>query len=87
MQEVYNLTREDMVIRTFFSDKILSQKMMPYLDPTLYEDKTNQQVVSIVNKFIRKHHRSPEAQACAICWFYLLGASYWNNIDLCDYLS
>ena len=67
MQEVYNLTREDMVIRTFFSDKILSQKMMPYLDPTLYEDKTNQQVVSIVNKFIRKHHRSPEAQELVLC--------------------
>ena len=56
-----------MVIRTFFSDKILSQKMMPYLDPTLYEDKTNQQVVSIVNKFIRKHHRSPEAQELVLC--------------------
>lgn len=67
MQEVYNLTREDMVIRTFFSDKILSLKMMPYLDPTLYEDKTNQQVVSIVNKFIRKHHRSPEAQELVLC--------------------
>ena len=62
MQEVYNLTREDLVIRTFFADKIMSQKMMPFLDPTLYDDKTNQQVVSIVNKFVRKYRRTPDAQ-------------------------
>ena len=67
MQEVYNLTREDMVIRTFFSDKILSQKMMPYLDPTLYEDKTNQQMVSMFNNFIRQPHRSPQAQELVLC--------------------
>jgi len=86
MQEVYNLTREDMVIRTFFSDKILSQKMMPYLDPTLYEDKTNQQVVSIVNKFIRKHHRSPEAQELVLCLDNTGFADEARNriMDLCN---
>ena len=56
-----------MVIRTFFADKMMSQRMMPFLDPTLYDDKTNQQVVSIVNKFIRKHHRSPDAQELVLC--------------------
>jgi replicative DNA helicase len=66
MQQVYDLTREDIVLRTFFSDKQLSQRMMPFLDPTLYEDKTNQKLAEIVNKFVRKYHRPPEAQEIVV---------------------
>ena len=66
MPEVCNLTREDLVIRTFFKEKLLSDKMMPFLDPVLYDSKVNQQVVGIVNKFIRKYRRIPDAQEIVI---------------------
>ena len=62
MPHVYDLTREDLVLRTYFLDPTLAPKMLPFLDDKLYTDATNKTIVSIVRKFIRKYNRRPTAQ-------------------------
>lgn len=59
---VFNLNREDLVLRTFFTDPVLSTKMMPLLDPVLYKDEVNKNIVVIIRKFIKKYGRKPSAQ-------------------------
>lgn len=59
---VYDLTREDLVLRTYFLDQTLAPKMLPFLDDKLYADTTNKTIVSIVRKFIKKYNRRPTAQ-------------------------
>ena len=63
---VYNLTREDLVVRTYLTDQSLSPKMMPFLDDRLYTDDTNKVIISIIRKFIRKYNRRPSAQELII---------------------
>ena len=66
MAAVYDLTREDLVIRTFLTDLTIAPKMMDFLDDRLYADEANKNVVSIIRKFIRKHNRRPSAQELVV---------------------
>lgn len=59
---VFDLNREDLVLRVFFTDPVMSAKMMPLLDPVLYKDDVNKNIVSIIRKFIKKYGRKPTAQ-------------------------
>lgn len=66
MAAVYDLTREDLVIRTFLTDLTIAPKMIDFLDDRLYADEANKNVVSIIRKFIRKHNRRPSAQELVV---------------------
>lgn len=59
---VVNLSREDLVLRTYFSDAGIANKMTPLLDTTLYEDPSNKELVKIIRQFIKKYNRRPTAQ-------------------------
>lgn len=61
-QPVYNLSREDLIIRVFFSDGQIASKMRPHIEPSLFKDPDNQTIVSIIKKFERKYDRVPTAQ-------------------------
>lgn len=62
MAAVYDLTVEDLVLRTYLTDLNIAPKMIAFLDDKLYSDETNQAIVSIIRKFIRKYNRRPQAQ-------------------------
>ncbi len=62
MSAVYDLTREDLVLRTYLTDVSVAPKMIAFLDDALYADQTNKTIVSIIRKFIRKYNRRPQAQ-------------------------
>ena len=62
MAAVYDLTREDLVIRTYLMDFDVAPKMVAFLDDKLYTDATNKIIIGIIRKFIRKHNRRPQAQ-------------------------
>lgn len=59
---VYDLTKEDLVLRTYFTDPVVSAKMMPLLDKSLYANQDNQAVVTVIRKFIKKFGRKPSSQ-------------------------
>lgn len=59
---VYALTREDLMLRVFFSDGQIASKMRPHLDPNLFKDPDNRTLVTIIKKFERKYARVPTAQ-------------------------
>lgn len=61
-QQVVALTREDLVLRIFFTDLSLSGKMRAHMSPELFQDANNRNIVLIVNKFERKYNRTPTAQ-------------------------
>lgn len=62
MPAVYDLTREDLVIRTYLMDLSIAPKMFSFLDDKLYSDATNKVIIGIIRKFIRKYNRRPQAQ-------------------------
>ena len=62
MAAVYDLTREDLVLRTYLTDLNIAPKMIAFLDDKLYSDDTNKMLVGIIRKFIRKYNRRPSAQ-------------------------
>jgi KaiC/GvpD/RAD55 family RecA-like ATPase len=62
MAAVYDLTREDIVLRTYLMDLSIAPKMISFLDDKLYSDATNKAIVGIIRKFIRKYNRRPQAQ-------------------------
>ena len=59
---VYDLTIEDLVIRTFLEDANIAPKMTAFLDDKLFTDQTNKTIISIIRKYIKKHRRRPQAQ-------------------------
>lgn len=59
---VVPLTREDLVIRTFFNEPTIGPKLRPYMSPKLFADPINQAIVKVVNKYDKKYKRSPSAQ-------------------------
>lgn len=62
MAAVYDLTREDLVLRTYLMDFDVAPKMVAFLDDKLYTDATNKVIIGIIRKFIRKYNRRPQAQ-------------------------
>ena len=62
MAAVYDLTREDLVLRTYLMDFDVAPKMVAFLDDKLYADATNKVIIGIIRKFIRKYNRRPQAQ-------------------------
>ena len=60
--QVLALTREDLVLRIFFTDISLSGKMRAHMAPELFQDANNRNIVTIVNLFERKYNRLPTAQ-------------------------
>ncbi|WP_405325949.1 DnaB-like helicase C-terminal domain-containing protein [Fibrobacter sp.] len=62
MAAVYDLTREDLVLRTYLMDFDIAPKMVSFLDDKLYSDATNKTLIGIIRKFIRKYNRRPQAQ-------------------------
>lgn len=61
-QQVYALTREDLVIRVFFQDSVVGPKLRDSLRAELFQDVNNRNIVEIIRKYIHKHGRVPTAQ-------------------------
>lgn len=59
---VIQLSREDLILRTFFNDNVIGPKLRPYLNTSMFLDPVNQALVKVINKFDKKHKRSPSAQ-------------------------
>lgn len=59
---VIQLTKEDLVLRTFFNDSTLGPKLRPYMNTKMFVDPVNQALVKVINKFEKKYKRSPNAQ-------------------------
>ena len=59
---VIQLSKEDLVLRTFFNDSTIGPKLKPYLSTKMFVDPVNQALVKVINKFEQKYHRSPNAQ-------------------------
>ena len=59
---VVPLTREDLVLRTFFSDGVIGPKLRPFMKTSMFVDPINQALVKVINKFEQKYKRSPTAQ-------------------------
>jgi hypothetical protein len=59
---IAQLTREDMVIRTYFNDAVLGPKLRRYMDPKLFLDPINQGLIKVIQMFERKFNRIPSAQ-------------------------
>lgn len=59
---VYDLTREDWVLRTYFTDATISVKMAKLMEIGLYKDETNKTIVRLIRGFVRKYGRQPSGQ-------------------------
>lgn len=59
---VYDLSREDLVIRTYFTEPSIATKMHPLLDMQLYSDPLNREIIRTIRGYIRKYNRAPSAQ-------------------------
>lgn len=63
---VVQMSREDLVLRTFFNDGVLGPKLRPYMDTKLFADPINQGLIKVINKFDKKYKRPPTAQELLI---------------------
>lgn len=63
---VVQMSREDLVLRTFFNDGVLGPKLRPYMDTKLFADPVNQGLIKVINKFDKKYKRPPTAQELLI---------------------
>jgi len=59
---VVQMSREDLVLRTFFNDAVIGPKLKPKMSPKMFVDPINQALVKVIGKFDQKYHRSPSAQ-------------------------
>jgi hypothetical protein len=62
MSEVYDLSREDLVLRKFFEDSIIQSRICNHLDPDLFDDQDNKRICDFINRFHKKFSKYPSAQ-------------------------
>jgi len=62
VQQVYALSREDLVLRVFFQDSNIGPKLREQMRPELFQDLNNRNIVEIIRKYAHKHGRVPTAQ-------------------------
>lgn len=60
--QVYDLSREDLVIRTYFTEHALANRMNQLLDTGLYSDPLNREIIKTIRGYIKKYNRIPTAQ-------------------------
>lgn len=65
-QLVYDLSVEDLVIRSYFTEPSLTRKMMPLLVSEMYRDPLNQAIIKTIRRFIKHNGRPPVAQEMVI---------------------
>lgn len=61
-QNLYEFSREDLVIRVFFQDSNVGPKLRTALRPELFKDENNRTIVDIINRFEHKYSKMPTAQ-------------------------
>ena len=62
MAKVFDLSREDLVLRKFFDDTALQHKIATHLDPKLFREDGNPKLVELILRFQKKFNRYPSAQ-------------------------
>lgn len=62
MAKVFDISREDLVIKKFFEDSPLQHKIAPHLDPKLFREDSNGKIVEWILRFNKKYSRFPGAQ-------------------------
>lgn len=60
--QVVNLTREDLVLRVYFLNLDLRNRLVPVLDKELFDEKENKLIVNLIVKFTAKYSQAPSAQ-------------------------
>lgn len=64
--QVANLTREDLVLRVYFLDLDIRNRLAPFLDKDLFDDPTNKLIVNLITKFSAKYSRTPSPQELVV---------------------
>ena len=59
---VIQLSKEDLVLRTYFNDNVIGPKLRAYMNPKMFVDPVNQALTKVIGKFEKKYSRSPTAQ-------------------------
>ena len=59
---VIQLSKEDLVLRTYFNDNVIGPKLRAYMNPKMFVDPVNQALTKVIGKFEKKYKRSPTAQ-------------------------
>lgn len=62
MSEVQDLSREDLVLRKFFDDSVIQNRISSHLDPDLFDDQDNKRICEFINRFQKKFNKYPSAQ-------------------------
>ena len=62
MANVFDLTREDLVIRKFFDDPIIQSRICAHMDKTLFNEDANSYICMCINGYYKKHNKYPSAQ-------------------------
>lgn len=62
MNQIYDLTPEDLVIKNFFEDNTLQHRIAQHLEPILFYDDSNQKICDWIIRFHKAYNRYPGAQ-------------------------
>jgi len=62
MAEVQDLTREDLVLRKFFDDSIIQNRIVSHLSCDLFDDPDNKRICDFIIRFNKKFKKYPSPQ-------------------------
>jgi len=57
-----NITREELILRRIFDDFTVQNKILPHLEPTLFQDPLIQSLIKLALSGYKKYSRIPQAQ-------------------------
>ena len=61
-----NITREELVVRRMFDDPVVQNRVLPHLDPSLFEDQYIQLICNAVLIIYKKYNKFPSVDELSV---------------------